>query len=758
MEAIERLSRGRRAALLMGPLLFAAILSVDAAHRDVILVDDPVAYFPLEELLGETTAKDASPGGFDGEFVYDASNAGPVPGVPGIGTNAVSFLGGTEPGFIRIPFRPELNPVAADGVSGGPFSAECWAQPLSHAGSGTYRVALAMFGPFGSGIYGNASGWNFYQHSPDGSGSYWILNMRPPVFLQAVSVPIVLLEWHHLAVTFDGTTVTFYINGEARGTSAAPGYLANNVADGQIGAGQNTGQAPFEGSVDEVAFYGHVLTAGQILAHYQSGTNSFRAEATAPGITQQPSPLTVFSGTTATFQVTATGTPPLTFQWRRNGAPVLGATNSSYTFLAVHPADAEARFSVVVSNPAGAVTSAEAALTVETGLEILRNPYSIIRRVGSHASFRVVADGARPIEYRWFEDGNLIPGETNDTLWLRAIPLSRDEAAYGVELRNPFTTVTSEAAILSVEPRLVEVSVNGYARLVMADAPVAYWRLDEPDSSNTATDAAGSFDGAYVPGNGTFEFRIPGGIPGDSNPSVGVSAGSVISIPHALELNPVSGPWSAEAWVRPDSLDPAQFRTVFSSMWNSDFGNHVFGWNVYQHVAGVWTLNLFNGGGSSTFVSDFTHNPIVPGSWYHMVITDDRETIRFHVNGSQVGSVPQAISRFAPNGLNGDPEVAGGATVFGQRSDNAFDPGDGALDDVAIYNTALTPEQILVHYQNAVRLGFQRSGAGVTLTWPFGTLEQGLEVGGPYSPVSDATSPFSVGADGAARFFRLRTE
>src|SRR6267378_3072912 len=55
------------------------------------------------------------------------------------------------------------------------------------------------------------------------------------------------------------------------------------------------------------------------------------AAAVAPSITAQPVSQSVIAGQTATFSVTATGTAPLSYQWRRNGAAVSGATSASYT-------------------------------------------------------------------------------------------------------------------------------------------------------------------------------------------------------------------------------------------------------------------------------------------------------------------------------------------------------------------------------------------------------------------------------------------
>jgi glucose/arabinose dehydrogenase len=83
----------------------------------------------------------------------------------------------------------------------------------------------------------------------------------------------------------------------------------------------------------------------------------------APVITNQPQSISVPQGNQASFSVTATGTPPLSYQWRKNTVDIQGATSSTYTIASVVPADA-GNYSVVVSNTAGSVTSDAAVLTV----------------------------------------------------------------------------------------------------------------------------------------------------------------------------------------------------------------------------------------------------------------------------------------------------------------------------------------------------------------------------------------------------------
>lgn len=84
---------------------------------------------------------------------------------------------------------------------------------------------------------------------------------------------------------------------------------------------------------------------------------------TAPIITSQPGSQTVALGGTATFSVSATGTPAPTYQWRRDGAPLAGATGATLTLNGVTSAQA-GNYTVVVSNAAGDATSSPATLAI----------------------------------------------------------------------------------------------------------------------------------------------------------------------------------------------------------------------------------------------------------------------------------------------------------------------------------------------------------------------------------------------------------
>jgi Immunoglobulin domain/PQQ enzyme repeat len=99
-----------------------------------------------------------------------------------------------------------------------------------------------------------------------------------------------------------------------------------------------------------------------------SATLTVKAAATTPSITTQPSNRTVPMGQTATFSVTAAGTAPLTYQWKKNGSAIPGATAPTFTTPATASSDNGSAFLTVVSNSAGSQTSNTVRLTVNAAV------------------------------------------------------------------------------------------------------------------------------------------------------------------------------------------------------------------------------------------------------------------------------------------------------------------------------------------------------------------------------------------------------
>ena len=168
----------------------------------------------------------------------------------------------------------------------------------------------------------------------------------------------------------------------------------------------------------------------------------------APAVTSQPQSLTNNTGTSATFSVTATGTATLTYQWRKGGANLSGATSASYTNSSVTGGDA-GNYDVVVANSCGSVTSAVAVLTVTGPPTITAQPQSVTTNAGSAATFSVTAGGTAPLAYQWRFAGANVPSATNSIHAIASVA-TNDAGNYSVVVTNAFGAVTSSIATLTV--------------------------------------------------------------------------------------------------------------------------------------------------------------------------------------------------------------------------------------------------------------------------------------------------------------------
>ncbi len=171
---------------------------------------------------------------------------------------------------------------------------------------------------------------------------------------------------------------------------------------------------------------------------------------TPPSIVTQPSSQTVIAGTSASFSVAATGTVPLQYQWLFNGANVSGATGTTYSLANVQSTQA-GNYSVVVTNSAGAVTSAVAVLTVTSSgaPAIVTPPANQVVAPGKSVTFSVVATGTQPLQYQWLFNGAPLAGAYSPTLTLNFVQANR-AGNYSAVVINSSGSVTSAPAVLTV--------------------------------------------------------------------------------------------------------------------------------------------------------------------------------------------------------------------------------------------------------------------------------------------------------------------
>ena len=173
---------------------------------------------------------------------------------------------------------------------------------------------------------------------------------------------------------------------------------------------------------------------------------------TPPEITSQPENQTNVFGSTASFDVAATGEIPLSYQWYFNTNIVLtDETNSTLTLNNIQYTDG-GDYTVVITNDAGSVTSVVATLTVTAPVapSISTQPSDQTGAVGRSAQFTVVADGTPPLSYQWYFNTNTpVAGATDATLTLNNLQTT-NPGGYSVIITNYGGSVTSAVVTLTV--------------------------------------------------------------------------------------------------------------------------------------------------------------------------------------------------------------------------------------------------------------------------------------------------------------------
>ena len=178
----------------------------------------------------------------------------------------------------------------------------------------------------------------------------------------------------------------------------------------------------------------------------------------SPTIVLQPQSLTVNTGSTATFTISASGKPTPTYQWRFDGTSLTDETSTTLTINNVQDTNTGS-YDAVVTNDVGTVTSNIATLTIvsptppvppsPTPPVITEQPSSQTVVVGDGAAFNVNATGESPFAYQWFKDNTEIVGATGNTHILQTSTLN-DAGDYKATVTNIIGTTTSNIATLTV--------------------------------------------------------------------------------------------------------------------------------------------------------------------------------------------------------------------------------------------------------------------------------------------------------------------
>lgn len=323
--------------------------------------------------------------------------------------------------------------------------------------------------------------------------------------------------------------------------------------------------------------------------------------------------------------------------------------------------------------------------------------------VGGSPTFRVTAVGLPPLTYQWFVNGTtLIPGATSASYTLVNAQMPNSGQTFHCVVSNIFGGTASTAATLA----LIPAPTGNYVQTIMQAQPMAMFRLDEgPDdfmgnNNVPARDHFGGYSGVYsntILGVAGYSPNDP-----DTAASFGTYAagdsyvGGIYGISFAAPTNQ-SRAFTVETWINagyaPQTVDAGLITLGYGGggeQFNLDFGGNGTAHNLRWFVREA---------GGATRLAVSTNN-IYDGKWHHVVGVCD-----------QVNS--NIVALYVDGQIQGSAAIASGAGIapsswplsLGSRAQNAGTSYNyqyvGLQDEVAIYNYALTPAQILNHYYAA---------------------------------------------------------
>ncbi|MEO6035944.1 MAG: LamG-like jellyroll fold domain-containing protein, partial [Verrucomicrobiota bacterium] len=665
---------------------YAAGINTPASYSSTVLADSPVLYHRYQAPAQAPTANQGTLGSAgNGLFLADAKAgvAGPTsPVYPGFeaANKGAAFTG--SGGAVRLPpFNFNTNTVTISGwVNASNAQAVGAGIVVSDAGTTYAGLTIdAVDGALGLGYV-----WN------NDANSY---NWRPTADAGLAQLPD--SNWAYVALVVDPTKAVIYLaisNNPASFTSVTNFLVhVNQSFDGPTLIGTDAGTYSFNGAIDEVAIWNRSLGSGELYSQYASAVGGI-GPIVFSGPTNPDQP--IVAGDTLTLSVDAGGTPNLSYQWRSNGVPIPSATSRVYTKSNFSIAADSSSYDVIVANSFGSATSGVAVVTgqLATAPVIISGPISRTLYPGGLLNLNVVATGGG-LTYQWKRSNTNLPGATASS-YVVSSATTNDAGSYTVSVTNSLGGTNLGPAVITV-PVLVS---NTYAAVIDAEAPDAWWRLDDTSVSTGSVlfDALGRHDGTYTNLGGLTAGNpgaITGGIAGTAATFSG--DGSYGSVPFFASLS--NPKLTLELWGKQSTV--ANNATAASSF---DQNGNGFGIGTGSYWIGV------NGGGNfgsapggASAGNESYDSTIRPNQWVHLVIIYGNSgnptfPYQIYINGKSDGF----IWGNSGTGLNGiKPFIIGGkGTGLASILDHYF---IGSVDEVAFYGKALTATQIQAHYAAA---------------------------------------------------------
>lgn len=186
---------------------------------------------------------------------------------------------------------------------------------------------------------------------------------------------------------------------------------------------------------------------------------------TAPTILSGPLNTSAYEGKSASFQVSAAGSPTPTINWYKDGQLLSGEHANTLT-LSSTTLESQGTYSCTATNEAGSVTCNNAQLEIKQNVSVTQSPQSQTLTTGTNVTLTSNATGEAPLTYTWFKNESIVKQGINATSLTISNASNADGGTYYVRVNNDGSQATSANAAITViaPPNVVHepTDITGY--------------------------------------------------------------------------------------------------------------------------------------------------------------------------------------------------------------------------------------------------------------------------------------------------------
>jgi galactitol-specific phosphotransferase system IIB component len=694
------------------PVTIVGHFGVSAAEREL------VGEWHFDENTG-ATAFDSSGKGNDGTISGATWTTGKI-------GSALEY-GGDADHYVEVPDSPSLDIT-------NQITIEAWIYP-----TGNTEIWPTVIDKYNYGIY-LGEPWEgqpkAYIWIMDSSGGWHDVGTYAPV--------LPLNTWTHVVGTFDGQSLKIYYNGELQETSNFTATIGTNDFPLRIGSSDPAvwggWEFPFMGKIDEVRIYSYALSSDEVMDRYTgrgpttSLISAVASDASGGGVGIQAGDQVVitFDGETDGAVIDASNIDTVLalssgHTWLDGSGGIGGAVWSTNTYsndtLTITLSDTEGVPTVTV----GDTITLNGTIRDSSGTSI----YGSIDITGSFGvnvpggavAYWTLDEGAGSIAYDWAGDNDgTIEGIVDNIALNKPVSAiyspgfgsegyitdgvfapegtSWKNSNYAVKLNGSGTaytlTIDLGSLVSGINHVIVQADDNDTYRVEYSSDGFNWstlYNVSQSSGGGLRTRDSGIFAPVsaryiriYATGGDGYYSVSELQIFIQSNPWVDGKAGKAlnfdgvndyVSVTDSAGLKPAA--LTVEAWIKPLDL-PSLGRSFILAKYSDNQG-----WYIDLYSSGEINLRLYNGSSSTNFLI----GTISTGNWYHIAFTYDTNSdqIKTYLNGSLVEDTTYTSY------ISSDASL-----IFGKASHYDGEYYSGIIDEVVIYDRALTASEILDRY------------------------------------------------------------